>query len=152
MAYIKDMEHILPQIEKEGGKAVIITAQSADKLPGFLAKTKFSGETIVDEDTKLVTELKNRNFVNVAVSDKGGYPHGMIQPAVLVLRKDTPLYSWAIKPSMVCICCFSCAIKYADFVSDEPRRGEGPRDPERSVGGCPAHAEGSFIQAPTDVQ
>jgi hypothetical protein len=44
-----------------------------------------------------------QNLVNVAITDKAGYPHGMAQPAVLVLEKNasSPLYSWAIVPKMV---------------------------------------------------
>ncbi len=41
-------------------------------------------------------------MINVAISDKSGYPNGMAQPAVLVLKQDrTVLHSWAIVPGLM---------------------------------------------------
>ena len=70
----------------------------------MLSKTKYSGETIVDPENVLATELKSRGQLNVAISEKGGYPHGMAQPAVLVVdRNGKPLVSWAIVPGVVSV-------------------------------------------------
>lgn len=101
IAYIKSLEQILPQITQNNGKAVIITSEPSAKLEDVLMSTKYTGEAIVDADTSLARELKKRNIIDVALTNKRGYPHGMEQPAVLVLRKGVPLYSWAIEPSMM---------------------------------------------------
>jgi len=56
----------------------------------------------VDTNNVLVQYLKVRNLLNVAVSSRNGYDHGMAQPAMLVLKKDgTVLFNWAIVPGLV---------------------------------------------------
>jgi hypothetical protein len=56
----------------------------------------------------LVKYFKSKGFVDVAITEKDGYEHGMAQPAILVLKKDeTVLESWAIVPSLVCYLLFS---------------------------------------------
>ena len=47
-----------------------------------------SGYTIVNKQNFLAKELRRRGLLNVAISERKGYKHGMAQPAVLVLRKD----------------------------------------------------------------
>ncbi len=66
----------------------------------------------------LAAELKARSLLDVAISKKAGYPHGMAQPAVLVMRPDgSVLQQWAIVPSLVgCLplpvfCFFFCGSK-----------------------------------------
>ena len=84
------------------GNAVIVTAEPAEHLAATRAKTGYGGNAIVDPDNVLAAELKRRGLLNVAISEKAGYPHGMAQPAVLVIQRDgTPLYQWAIVPSIV---------------------------------------------------
>lgn len=79
-----------------------MTAEDPKFLPDVLSKTKYSGETIVDRENVLAAELKSRGLVDVAISEKGGYPHGMAQPAVLVLdRQGKALVSWAIVPGVM---------------------------------------------------
>ena len=63
--------------------------------------TGFNGETIVDVENLLVKELRRRGIIDVAISDKNGYPHGMAQPAVLIGTKQKVVYKWAIVPSVV---------------------------------------------------
>lgn len=66
------------------------------------AASGYTGTTIVDTKNILATELRRRGVVDVAITQKAGYPQGMAQPAVVVLKKDgTVMYSWAINPSMV---------------------------------------------------
>ena len=84
------------------GNAVIVTAESADHLIETRAKTRYGGDAIVDPENVLAAELKKRGLLNVAISERSGYPNGMAQPAVLVLKRDgTSLYQWAIVPSLV---------------------------------------------------
>ncbi|KAF2484525.1 hypothetical protein BDY17DRAFT_295813 [Neohortaea acidophila] len=102
ISWIKDLQRLVPEIQQKRGTAVIVTAEEEKFLTDVLAKTKFSGKTITDPDTSLVKELKSRNLVSVAITDRGGYPHGMIQPAVLVVNKEGKvIYQWAIQPSMM---------------------------------------------------
>ena len=65
------------------------------------AATGYKGETIVDPQNLLAAELKRRGIVDVAVSEKKGYPYGMVQPAVLVGGKGGVWFTWAIVPSLV---------------------------------------------------
>ena len=84
------------------GKAVIVTAESAIHLAETRAKTGYGGDAIVDPENILAGELKKRGLLSVAISEKSGYPNGMAQPALLVLRRDgNLLYQWAIVPSLV---------------------------------------------------
>ena len=82
---------------------MIITAEAAGSLPKTRAATGYNGEAISDPDHAIAGELKGRFELDVAISDKGGYPYGMAQPAVLVLKNDgTVVYKWAIVPKLVC--------------------------------------------------
>lgn len=96
------------------GNAVIVTAESADHLAETRAKTGYDGDAIVDPENILAGELKKRGLLSVAISEKSGYPNGMAQPAVLLLKRDgSVLYQWAIVPSLVRpswlgLCDFGC--------------------------------------------
>ena len=103
MAYLKDFEKLVPFIKQANGTPVIITAEEEKYLPDTLATTGFSGESIVDPENQLAQRLESLGKLNVAISEKSGYPHGLAQPAVLVMKKDgTVLNSWNIVPSAVC--------------------------------------------------
>lgn len=135
----------MPEIQQKRGTAVIVTAEEEKFLTDVLAKTKFSGKTITDPDTSLVKELKSRNLVSVAVTDRGGYPHGMIQPAVLVVNKEGKvIYQWAIEPSMVCWRRErrQRSRTRADSLLDEPGWGERPCLPAGGVGRCARYLDG----------
>jgi hypothetical protein len=102
---------------------LIVTAEDPKHLPEVLSKTKFSGETIVDPDNILAAELKSRGLLNVAISEKGGYPHGMAQPAALVVnQRGKALVSWAIVPGVVSIRIVPGEERLTELGTDEPRR------------------------------
>ena len=89
-------------ITAANGKPVAVTAEPESGLPATRAASGYTGEAIVDPPNVLRRYLKARNLVDVAVSLKNGYDHGMAQPAALVLKKDgTVLFSWAITPGLV---------------------------------------------------
>jgi hypothetical protein len=51
-----------------------------------------------------VKYFKERDLLDVAISEKKGYEHGMAQPAILVIGKGGDvLEKWAIVPSAVCL-------------------------------------------------
>ena len=53
----------------------------------------------------------------MAISEKGGYPFGMAQPAVVVLKRDGGvLFSWAIVPGMVSLIYFLFFPQFHYFV------------------------------------
>ena len=84
------------------GTPLIVTAEVETHLGAMRSQTGYSGEAIVDPENLLAQELKRRGVLDVAISDKSGYKHGMAQPAVLVMKKDgTVVYQWAIVPSTV---------------------------------------------------
>ena len=102
MSYLKDLRALEEEITGAHGKAVIVTAEPMTHLAETRLKTGYKGDVIVDTENMLVAELKRRGLLSVALSDKSGYPHGMAQPAVLVLKRDgTVLFQWAVVPSLV---------------------------------------------------
>ena len=102
IAYLKDLQSLTGAIDAANGTTIIVTAEQASKLETTRAASGYTGSAIVDTKNMLATELRRRGLVDVAISKKSGYPQGMAQPAVLVLKKDgTVMYSWAIVPGMV---------------------------------------------------
>lgn len=80
---------------------MIITAEAEGNLEKTRTATGYNGEAISDPEHAIAGELKRRFGLDVAISEKGGYPHGMAQPAVLVLKNDgTVVYKWAIVPKL----------------------------------------------------
>lgn len=46
--------------------------------------------------------FRDKDLLDVAISEKKGYEHGMAQPAILVIGRDGEvLEKWAIVPSVV---------------------------------------------------
>ena len=82
-----------------------MTSEPSQHLDATRKSSGYQGEVIVDPENKLAAYLKEKGWLDVAISRKGGYDHGMAQPAVLVLRKKDQgvevLYSWAIAPGTV---------------------------------------------------
>ena len=88
---------------------MIITSEPASFLPETRKLTGYSGDAIVDPNNTLVRFVKERYGLEIAVSEKKGYEHGMAQPGILVLRggkggdmmgeKGAVLEEWAIVPS-----------------------------------------------------
>jgi peroxiredoxin len=103
MSYLKTLQSLTPSITSAGGQIVIITAEPATHLAATRTTSGYNGEAIVDSENILAKYFKDTNLVNVAISEKKGYEHGMAQPAILVIKTDgTVLEKWAIVPSMVC--------------------------------------------------
>ena len=79
------------------------------------AASGFDGETIVDPENLLAKELKRRGLLDLAISDHKGYPHGMVQPGVLIGGNQVGIvYKWAIVPGTVSPA-FSIIILLADL-------------------------------------
>jgi peroxiredoxin len=101
-AYLKSLQSLLPAITAAGGKAIAITAEPEQHLAETRSLTGYTGDVIVDPENQIAAELKRREKLTVAISSKAGYPHGMAQPAILVMQSDgTVLYDWAIVPSVM---------------------------------------------------
>lgn len=99
---MKTLQLILPHISAAGGKALAVTAEPEQHLPETINAAGYSGEVIVDPRNKIAAELKQRINLNVAISPKSGYEHGMAQPAILVIKNDgTVLFDWAIVPGVM---------------------------------------------------
>lgn len=97
-----------PSLVAANTTPLIITSESAEQLPTTRRSSGYAGNAIVDSENILATEFKRRGWVDVAISEKKGYPHGMVQPAILVLKKNGEvLEQWAIVPSLVRFLCFS---------------------------------------------
>ena len=102
MSYLKSFQAITDEIVRANGTPLIVTAEAEEHPEATRSKTGYTGEALADPENRLAKELKSRNLVDVAISQRNGYPHGMAQPAILVIKKDgTPLFSWAINPSAV---------------------------------------------------
>jgi len=102
ISYLKTLQTLLPSITAASGKVIAITAEPQEHLASTLTQTGYTGTTIVDPSNSIAAELKSRNKLNVAISSKSGYEHGMAQPAILVMQSDgTVLFSWAIVPGVM---------------------------------------------------
>ena len=98
---MKDLQSIVPQISAAGGKAIAVTSEPEQHLQQMLTSTGYAGEVIVDPKNDIAVALKHRDALNVTISSKSGYEHGMVQPAVLVVTNDgAVLYSWAAVPGV----------------------------------------------------
>jgi hypothetical protein len=96
------LQSLSPSISAAGGKVVAITAEPEEFLPETRKATGYTGEVIVDTENKIAAELKRREKLDVAITPKGGYAHGMAQPAVLAMKSDgTVLFNWAIVPGVM---------------------------------------------------
>jgi len=105
MAYLKDLQSLVEPITAANGTTIPVTAESETALTATRAASGYTGSLMVDPENTLVKELNRSGLVDVAITKKSGYLHGMVQPAILVLNKDgTALYSWAIALSMVRSC------------------------------------------------
>lgn len=100
-AYLKQLQSLTSRISAAGGHVLTVTAESETELPKMRQATGYDGETIVDVENLLVKELARRGIIDVAISEKKGYPHGMAQPAVLIGTKQKVVYKWAIVPAVV---------------------------------------------------
>ncbi|KAL8951190.1 MAG: hypothetical protein Q9222_002820 [Ikaeria aurantiellina] len=81
------------------GTPLIITAQSAEFVEKARQSSGYTGHAISDPDNDIASNLRKRGAVDVAITQKNGYPHGMAQPAIVLTKTDgTVLYSWAIEP------------------------------------------------------
>jgi len=102
MGYLRAFTALIDPITEAGGTPVIITAEDESHLPATRAATGYTGDAIVDPENLLAADLKARGLLDVAITEKAGYPHGMAQPAVLVVRQDgSVLQQWAIVPCVV---------------------------------------------------
>jgi hypothetical protein len=90
------------KISAAGGETAIVTADVAEHLETFRKSTRYTETTIVDSENILAKKLKKRGLLDIAITEKSAYAHGMAQPGILVIKMDgTVLFNWAIVPSMV---------------------------------------------------
>jgi len=99
MSYLRKLQDLSDSITSNGGRVVVVTAEAESELHKTRSSSGYEGLVIVDPENLLAAELKRRGLLNVALSEKKGYPHGLAQPAVLVLQSDRVLFKWAIVPS-----------------------------------------------------
>lgn len=79
-----------------------MTSEPSSFLPKTRKLTGYEGEAISDPKNELAAHLKQKGFLDVAISEKKGYEFGMAQPAFLVLDKEGTVWErWAIVPSLV---------------------------------------------------
>ena len=148
MAYLKSFVELSESIKASNGTQLLVTAEDPKHLPEVLFKTKYSGETIVDPENILAAELKSRGLVDVAISEKGGYPHGMAQPAALVVdKKGKALVSWAIVPGVVSIHIESWEKRLIDLPTDEPWRRQRSSSTGRNLERCAVDIYGRQVEA-----
>ena len=92
----------MESINAANGTTIAVTAEQEIKLPAMQTSSGYMGTTIVDTKNMLATELRRRGVVDVATTKKSGYPHGVAQPAMVLLKRDgTVMYSWAVVPALV---------------------------------------------------
>jgi hypothetical protein len=99
---LRDFSSLSSTITAAHGTPLIVTAEPEIHLSATRSATDYAGAAIVDPSHLLAKDLKRRRLLDVAITEKKGYQHGVAQPAVLVMKRDgTMLESWAIVPKMV---------------------------------------------------
>ncbi|KAL7928125.1 hypothetical protein V8C35DRAFT_326202 [Trichoderma chlorosporum] len=102
MAYVRSLARLTSSIVSAGGATLIVTAEAESFITDVRTTTGYTGDAISDPQNRLVGLWKEKDWVNVAITEKKGYEHGMAQPAILVLRKDeTVIEKWAIVPTLM---------------------------------------------------
>ncbi|KAI1329000.1 hypothetical protein F5Y16DRAFT_367146 [Xylariaceae sp. FL0255] len=100
--YLHTLEQLQKAVAAEGGKVLAITAESGEHLQAKRDASGYTGEVIVDTENKIAAELRLRKLLDVAITEKKGYPHGMAQPAFITHDSERKIYdSWAIVPSVM---------------------------------------------------
>lgn len=100
MSWLTTFASLSKEISAAGGAPIIATAEPAEHLASTRESSGYEGRAIVDPENLLAAELKRRGKLDVAITEKKGYDHGMAQPAVLVMKEDgTILQKWEIVPS-----------------------------------------------------
>ena len=101
-AYLKSLHSIEQGIADANGATLAVTAEPEHFLPITRKNTGYAGKALIDAEHKLLSELKCRGVIDIAISEKKGYANGMAQPAVIVLKRDgTVLERWACVPGVV---------------------------------------------------
>ncbi|MCJ1328786.1 hypothetical protein MMC10_005463 [Thelotrema lepadinum] len=104
LSYLKTLQTLLPSIGQAGGKVLVVTAEPAEHLPAMRKAAGYVGEAAIDPEHKLANMLRERGLLDVAVTNKAGYEHGVAQPSILIQKgrgDGTVLFEWAIKPSVM---------------------------------------------------
>jgi hypothetical protein len=102
MSYLKSLQSLSTRLSAANCTPVVVTAEPASHLPETRKASGYTGAAIVDPENVLAEDLRKRGLLDIAISSKGGYEHGMAQPGILVLKRDgTDLYHWAIVPGIV---------------------------------------------------
>ncbi|KZP07986.1 hypothetical protein FIBSPDRAFT_965190 [Athelia psychrophila] len=100
-SHLKAFEALKPEITALNGKMLAVTSELEQHSEATRKSSGYTGEIIVDTENFLAKELKQRGWLDVAISSRWGYEHGMAQPSLLAIKqnKEVP-YSWAIVPSL----------------------------------------------------
>ena len=102
MSYLKDLQCLSSRMWGANCTPLIITAEPIEHLAATRTASGYTGQAIVDPTHAIAQDFKERGLLDVAITPKNGYEHGMAQPAILELRRDyTALYAWAIVPAWV---------------------------------------------------
>ncbi|KAL9580785.1 MAG: hypothetical protein Q9203_006164, partial [Teloschistes exilis] len=101
ISYLRRLQSLSSQISSAGGSTVIVTAESEENMAKTRQASGYTGPAISDPENAIAGELKQRFGLDIVITPKRGYPNGMAQPAVLVLKTDgTVVYNWAIVPKL----------------------------------------------------
>lgn len=113
MSHLSQLQSIASSITSAGGSVLVVTSEPEQHLAATRKASGFQGTILVDTENVLARHLRERGMVDVAISEKKGYAHGMAQPALLVVRggkgvagekgmeEGEVLERWAIVPSLV---------------------------------------------------
>lgn len=101
-AYVKKLASLRHSIVAAGGETLIVSSSAPAHIPEFRNTTGYDGPAVTEVDSNLVNNLLERSMVDVAITQKSEYPNGMIQPAILVVKRGgVVVEKWAIDPSLV---------------------------------------------------
>ncbi|PNP51282.1 hypothetical protein THARTR1_08088 [Trichoderma harzianum] len=96
MAYLRVLQDLSPTITTAGGCPVIVSAQDEEHLAEVRSSSGCTGEAINDPENILAKHLATNDMITVAITEREGYPHGLSQPSILVIKKDeNVIENWA---------------------------------------------------------
>jgi hypothetical protein len=101
MDYLTTLHKLETRITAAGGSVLAVTAEPEEHLAATRATTGLTSTVLVDINNALATYLKEQKILDIAISEKKGYAHGMAQPGVLAIKgkgDGTVLEKWAIVP------------------------------------------------------
>ena len=97
---MQDLELLKSDMASKGFAVYGLVSQPQSEADAAKAEWGISYDIIGSPDVSLVKHLSDEKIINLVISEKKNYPNGMVQPALLFMRRSdrAVLFSWAVDP------------------------------------------------------